>query len=124
MPTDNLELDSYIYAIGKSFSREKSEKNDKEVEKIMSKLINIIKLEKSNKDMALVSLGEIGSSLDGIVKKIDEKVIEKIGAQLANYTKDLESGSHRDKAELVLNVIYGLNLNEDEKKHWSMLRSI
>ena len=89
----------------------------------MSKLINIIKLEKSNKDMALVSLGEIGSSLDGIVKKIDEKVIEKIGAQLANYTKDLESGSHRDKAELVLNVIYGLNLNEDEKKHWSMLRS-
>ena len=58
-----------------------------------------------------------------IVKKIDEKVIEKIGAQLANYTKDLESGSHRDKAELVLNVIYGLNLNEDEKKHWSMLRS-
>ena len=103
-------------AIGKSFSREQSEKNDKEVEKIMSKLINIIKLEKSNKDMALVSLGEIGSSLD-------EKVIEKIGAQLANYTKDLESGSHRDKAELVLNVIYGLNLNEDEKKHWSMLRS-
>ena len=89
----------------------------------MSKLINIIKLEKSNKDMALVSLGEIGSSLDGIVKKIDEKVIEKIGAQLANYMKDLESGSHRDKAELVLNVIYGLNLNEDEKKHWSMLRS-
>lgn len=123
MPTDNLELDSYIYAIGKSFSREQSEKNDKEVEKIMSKLINIIKLEKSNKDMALVSLGEIGSSLDGIVKKIDEKVIEKIGAQLANYTKDLESGSHRDKAELVLNVIYGLNLNEDEKKHWSMLKS-
>ena len=89
----------------------------------MSKLINIIKLEKSNKDMALVSLGEIGSSLDGIVKKIDEKVIEKIGAQLANYTKDLESGSNRDKAELVLNVIYGLNLNEDEKKHWSILRS-
>lgn len=115
---DNMEIDPYIYAIGKSFNRRVSGRNDKEVEKIVEKLVKILYLEKNNRDMALLAIGEICSTLDEVEYKLDEKFIEKIGKELSTYIRNCEDESRKERANLILNVIFGLKLTETEKEQW------
>lgn len=115
---DNVEIDPYIYAVGKSFSRKVSGRVDNQIKKIVEKLMKILKLEKANKDMALLAIGEICNTLDEIEFKLDEKFIEKIGKELSIYKRNCLEEAHRDRAELVLNVVLGLNLTDIEIAQW------
>lgn len=116
---DNVEIDPYIYAIGKSFSRKVSGRTDNQVKKIVEKLIKVLKLEKENKDMALLAIGEICNTLDEVEYKLDEKFIESIGKELSSYIRNSTEETHKERAELVLNVVLGLNLTEIEKAQWN-----
>lgn len=118
---DNVEIDPYIYAIGKSFSRKVSERIDNQVKKIVEKLMKILKLGKQNKDMALVAIGEICSTLDGIEFKLEESFIEKIGKELSEYIRNISDEKHKERANLILNVVFGLKLTEVEKAQWEGL---
>lgn len=115
---DNVEIDPYIYAVGKSFSRKVSGRVDNQIKKIVEKLMKILKLEKANKDMALLAIGEICNTLDEIEFKLDEKFIEKIGNELSIYKRNCLEETHRDRAELILNVVLGLNLTDIEIAQW------
>lgn len=116
---DNVEIDPYIYAVGKSFSRKFSGRTDSEVKKIVEKLMKILKLEKQNKDMALLAIGEICNTLDDVQFKLDEKFIEKVGKELALYKRNCTEETHRDRAELVVNVVLGLKLTSEEEAQWN-----
>lgn len=115
---DNIEIDPYIYAVGKSFSRNVSGRNDKQLEKLVEKLMKILKQEKQNRDMALLAIGEICNSLDEVKYKMNEKFVEKIGKELAIYIRNCEDIHHRERGNLILNVIFGLQLTEVEKDQW------
>ena len=116
---DNVEIDPYIYAIGKSFSRKVSGRTDNQVKKIVEKLMKLLKLGKENKDMALLAIGEICNTLDEVEYKLDEKFIESIGKELSSYIRNSTEEAHKERAELVLNVVLGLNLTEIEKAQWN-----
>lgn len=118
---DNIDIDSYIYAMGKSFSRKVSERTDNQVEKIVEKLMKILKLKNQNKDITLVAIGEICSTLDEIEFKLEESFIEKIGKELSEYIKNVSDEKHKEKASLILNVVFGLKLTEIEKNQWERL---
>lgn len=109
----------HIYAVGKSFSRKFSGRTDSEVKKIVEKLMKILKLEKQNKDMALLAIGEICNTLDDVQFKLDEKFIEKVGKELALYKRNCTEETHRDRAELVVNVVLGLKLTSEEEAQWN-----
>ena len=115
---DNVEIDPYIYAVGKSFSREVSCRTDKEVKKIVEKLLKILKLKSQNKDMALVALGEICNTLNSVSYKLDDNFTEEIGVELSKYIREAEEENHCERARLVLNVIHGLDLTEEENQQW------
>lgn len=118
---DNIEIDPYIYAVGKSFSRKVSGRTDSQVKKIVEKLMKILKLEKQNKDMALLAIGEICNTLNGVEYKLDEKFTEKIGKELSVYIKNCSEETHKERANLILNVVFGLELTEIEKAQWEGL---
>lgn len=118
---DNIEIDPYIYAVGKSFSRKVSGRTDSQVKKIVEKLMKILKLEKQNKDMALLAIGEICNALNGVEYKLDEKFTEKIGKELSVYIKNCSEATHKERANLILNVVFGLELTEIEKAQWEGL---
>lgn len=123
LPKDSLEMSPYIYAVGKSFGRDVSVRNDKTVEKIAEKLLKIVKKEDANKDIALIALGCICDSLEGVKCKLEEKFIEKLGKELSLYIRDILEENFKEKACLILNVIYGLTLNEVEKSTWYKLKN-
>lgn len=116
---DNAEIDPYIYGVGKSFSRKISGRTDKEVKKIVEKLVKILKLEKQNKDMALLAIGEICSTLEDVEFKLEESFTEKIGKDLSNYIRNCNEETHKERARLVLDVIFGLNLTDTEIAQWN-----
>lgn len=116
---DNIEIDPYIYAVGKSFSRKVSGRTDSQVKKIVEKLIKILKLERQNKDMALLAIGEICNTLSDVEYKLDEKFTEKIGKELSVYIKNCSEETHKERANLILNVVFGLELTEIEKAQWN-----
>lgn len=118
---DNIEIDPYIYAVGKSFSRKVSGRTDSQVKKIVEKLMKILKLERQNKDMALLAIGEICNTLNDVEYKLDEKFIEKIGKELSVYIKNCSEETHKERANLILNVVFGLELTEIEKAQWEGL---
>ena len=118
---DNIEIDPYIYAVGKSFSRKVSERTDSQVKKIVEKLMKILKLERQNKDMALLAIGEICNTLNYVEYKLDEKFTEKIGKELSVYIKNCSEETHKERANLILNVVFGLDLTEIEKAQWEGL---
>lgn len=116
---ENVEIDPYIYAVGKSFSRRVSGRTDRQVKQIVEKLIKILKLENQNKDMALLAIGEICNTLDEVEYKLDENFIESIGRELSSYIRSSTEETHKERAELVLNIVLGLNLTEVEKAQWN-----
>lgn len=118
---NSLDIDAYIYAIGKSYSRKVSMRNDKMVEKMVQKLLKIVKLEKANKDVALIAIGEICNSLEETDYKVDEKFIDTIGKELSELTRQVIDETYREKISLVVNVIFGLDLNDEEKTKWKHL---
>lgn len=118
---DNIEIDPYIYGVGKSFSRKVSGRTDSQVKKIVEKLMKILKLERQNKDMALLAIGEICNTLNGVEYKLDEKFTEKIGKELSVYIKNCSEETHKERANLILNVVFGLELTEIEKAQWEGL---
>ncbi len=117
----SLDIDAYIYAIGKSYSRKVSMRNDKMVEKMVQKLLKIVKLEKANKDVALIAIGEICNSLEETDYKMDEKFVDTIGKELSELTRQVIDETYREKISLVVNVIFGLDLNDEEKTEWKHL---
>ena len=117
----SLDIDAYIYAIGKSYSRKVSMRNDKMVEKMVQKLLKIVKLEKANKDVALIAIGEICNSLEETDYKMDEKFVDTIGKELSELTRQVINETYREKISLIVNVIFGLNLNDEEKTEWKHL---
>lgn len=121
LSVDNSEIDPYIYAVGKSFNRKVSGRTDNQIKKIVEKLMKILKLEKQNKDMTLVAIGEICSTLDEVEFKLEESFIEKIGKELSEYIKSISDENHKERANLVLNVVFGLKLTEVEKAQWEGL---
>ena len=120
---NDLEISPYIYAIGKSFSRDVSLRNDSTVERIAEKLLKIVKKEDANKDIALIALGNICDSSEEVKCKLEDTFIEKIGKELALYIKEILDENFKEKAALVLNVVYGLTLNEIEKNTWNKLKN-
>lgn len=121
LSVDNSEIDPYIYAVGKSFNRKVSGRTDNQIKKIVEKLMKILKLEKQNKDMTLVAIGEICSTLDEVEFKLEESFIEKIGKELSEYIKSISDENHKERANLILNVVFGLKLTEVEKAQWEGL---
>lgn len=119
---NTLEISPYIYAIGKSFGRDVSMRNDKIVEKIANKLLQIIKREDANKDIALIALGCLYDSSENIKYKLEDSFIEKLGEEFVLYIKEILDSNFKEKANLILNVIYGLTLTESEKATWNKLK--
>ena len=119
---NSLEISPYIYAVGKSFGREISVRNDKAVEKMAEKLLQIVKKEDANKDIALIALGCICDSSEEVKCKLNDNFIEKIGKELSLYIREILDGTFKEKANLILNVIYGLTLNDEEKATWNKLK--
>ena len=118
---ENVEIDPYIYAVGKSFSRSVSGRTDRQVRQIVEKLIKILKLENQNKDMALLAIGEICNSIEGVEYKLEEEFTEKVGKELSAYIKNCEEDTHRERARLILHVVFGLKLTDTEIAQWNGL---
>lgn len=119
---NSLEISPYIYAVGKSFGRDISVRNDKTVEKMAEKLLQIVKKEDANKDIALIALGCICDSSEEVKCKLNDNFIEKIGKELSLYIREILDSTFKEKANLILNVIYGLTLNDEEKATWNKLK--
>lgn len=120
-PEDSFNIGAYVYAVGKSFGRGNSKRTDREIEKVAEKLLNIIRKEGPNKDMAVVALGEICNSFAEIEFRLSEKFTERIGTQLAEYVKTVGDENYGDKVRLVTYVILGLNLTEEQSAQWKNL---
>lgn len=121
LDNQNVDMTSYAYAVGKTLSRKYSEKNDETVEKIVKKLMEIVKLDNDDRHVALVSLGEICNTLPDVKSALREKVTEKVGQSLSKHLNSLYDDSFKDKVRLVINVVFGLDLNEEEEKAWNSL---
>lgn len=111
MDEENMKINSLIEAITTLYTRETIE--TKKAKKVIEKLLKIAK----NKDLkAIISLGKILDSREGEVKFLTEKekerVIDILEGEYRYYDYKTE---FKQKVDVVLNMIKGLGLTEEEK---------